>query len=172
MNAGELTVRQVAAGDLAQLAAFRCSSGSAWEDHVETQIRGPLPRRYLSAPPSFDARMLLGFDVRGEIVVVGAHHIEPTLVPDVGYTEVVGVSLGVRGTLVQLPTGDSTSLGAFMLLTIFRQMRALGRHPRTFARVDKRNVRSLALCDRVGLTDQRPDPNDAMLVQRWGELPA
>ena len=59
-----------------------------------------------------------------------------------------------------------------MLLTIFRQMRALGRHPRTFARVDKRNVRSLALCDRVGLTDERPDPNDALLVQRWGQLPA
>jgi hypothetical protein len=59
-----------------------------------------------------------------------------------------------------------------MLLTIVRQMRTLGRHRRTFVRVDRRNTRSLALCDRVGLTDERRDPHDDSLVQRWGELRA
>jgi hypothetical protein len=171
VNANELTVREAAAADLARLASFRCSTGEQWEDLVEDQIRGPLPRRYLSVPPNFDGHMLLGCERRGEIRVVGAHHIEPTLVPDVGYTEVVAVARDARGTLVHLPSGEAISLGAFMLLTIFRQMRALGRHPRTFVRVDRRNLRSLALCDRVGLTDERPDPHDAALVQRWGELP-
>lgn len=51
-----------------------------------------------------------------------------------------------------------------MLLSIFRQMIALDRHPRTFARVDRS---SLALCDRIGLTYERPD----LLVQRCDELP-
>ncbi len=59
-----------------------------------------------------------------------------------------------------------------MLLAIFKQMRALGRHPRTFTRVDRRNQRSLALCDRVGLVEERPDPHSDLLVQRWGELPS
>lgn len=73
---------------------------------------------------------------------------------------------------MHLDSGADVSLGTFMLLTIFRQMRDLGRHPRTFARVDRRNLRSLALCDRLGLVDERPDPHDDGLVQRWGELPA
>lgn len=58
-----------------------------------------------------------------------------------------------------------------MLLIVFQEMRDLGRHARTFARVDRRNLRSLSLCDRVGLIDERPDPHDDSLVQRWGELP-
>jgi len=81
--------------------------------------------------------------------------VEPTLAPDVGYTEVVAVALAARGTLVSLPGGRQISLGEFMLRVIFRQMRELGRHPRTFVRVDRRNSRSLGLCDRVGLVDER-----------------
>ena len=138
---------------------------------VEEQIRGPLPRRYLASPPRFDGRMLLSTDRDGNVLVIGAHHIEPTIEPDIGYTEVVAVSLEVRGTLVQLPEGRQVSLGELMLLTIFKQMLALGRHPRTFARVDRRNQRSLVLCDRVGLIEERPDPHSDNLVQRWGELP-
>lgn len=105
------------------------------------------------------------------MLAVGTHHIEPTLVPDVGYTEVIAVALQARGTLIELPGGRQISLGEFLLLTIFRQMRMLGRHRRTFVRVDRRNVRSLALCDRVGLSEERTDPHDRALVQRWGELP-
>ncbi len=172
MNAADVRVRSVLADDLPALAAFRCSTGAPWEDVVEEQVGGPLPRRYLAVPPRFDGRMLLGCGRAGEILVVGAHHIEPTLVPDVGYTEVIAVSLAARGTLVELPGGESISLGEFMLLTIFRQMRQLGRHRRTFVRLDRRNTRSLSLCDRVGLTDERPDLHDDTLVQRWGELPA
>ena len=102
---------------------------------------------------------------------MGAHHIVPALVPDVGYTEVIAVALGARGTLVELPHGESVSLGQFMLLMIIQQMRRLGRHRRTFVRVDRRNARSLALLDRAGLTDERDDPDDPQLVRRWGELP-
>jgi hypothetical protein len=54
---------------------------------------------------------------------------------------------------------------------IFQRMRRLGRHPRTFVRVDRRNIRSLALPDRVGLTEERVDTSPA-LVQRWGVLPS
>jgi hypothetical protein len=114
--------------------------------------------------------MLIGTDPEGRILVVGAHHIEPTLVPDVGYTEVIAVASDARGVIVRLPQGRDVSLGELMIYAIFKQMLALGRHPRTFVRVDRRNARSLALCDRVGLSEERPD-QDAGLIQRWGELP-
>lgn len=149
---------------------FSCSTGEPWEDAVEQQIRGPLPLRYLDTPLYFDGRMLLGFAPAGDLLVVGAHHIEPSMVPDVGYTEVIAVAREARGVLVALPEGEQVSLGHLMLLVIFRQMRRLGRHPRTFVRVDRRNSRSLALLDRVGLTEERGDTS-LELVQRWGEVP-
>lgn len=169
MNATDLVVRALRQDDLDRLAAFRCSTGEPWEDEVEQQVRGPLPRRYLSTPPYFDGRMLLGFH-NGELVVLGAHHIEPTLQPDVGYTEVIAVALAARGTLVRLPSGDQLTLGHFLLLTILKQMVRLGRHPRTFVRVDRRNERSLALLDRVGMREEHDDAIPGLL-QRWGELP-
>jgi len=170
VRSDEVLIRALTAAGLPALAAFRCSYGEPFEDVVEQQIEDALPLRYLASPPCFDGRMLIGTDRIGEILVVGAHHIEPTLVPDVGYTEVIAVASGARGTLVQLPQGREVSLGELMLYAIFKQMHALNRHPRTFVRVDRRNRRSLALCDRVGLSEDRPD-RDASLVQRWGELP-
>jgi len=171
VNSGEVLIRALTADDLPSLRSFRCSTGTPWEDAVETEVRGPLPRRYLASSPRFDGRMLIGIDRGGDILVIGAHHIEPTLEPDVGYTEVVAVSLSARGTLVALPEGREVSLGELMLFTIFKQMLTLGRHPRTFVRVDRRNRRSLVLCDRVGLPEERQDPHVDFLVQRWGELP-
>jgi hypothetical protein len=166
----EVLIRALTAADLPALAAFRCTDGEPFEDVVEQQIRDPLPLRYLASPPRFDGRMLIGAGPDGQILVVGAHHIEPTLVPDVGYTEVIAVASDARGTLVRLPQGREISLGELMLYAIFKQMIALGRHPRTFVRVDRRNTRSLRLCDRVGLSEERSDrvPD---LVQRWAELP-
>lgn len=171
MRPEEVSIRALTADDLRGLANFNCSTGTPWEDVVEEQIRGPLPRRYLASPPRFDGRMLIGTDANRNVLAVGAHHIEPTLEPDVGYTEVVAVSLEARGRLVQLPGDQMVSLGEFMFFTIFKQMLSLGRHPRTFVRVDRRNQRCLALCDRVGLVDEHPDPQSGHLVQRWGELP-
>lgn len=153
------------------LKSFACSHGEPWEDAVQEQVRGPLPRRYLATPTYFDGRMVLGFDAHGELLVLGAHHIEPSMSPDIGYTEVIAVASEARGTFVELPGEAAISLGHYMLLLIFKQMRRLGRHSRTFVRVDPHNVRSLALLDRVGLTEQRADPHDAAIVQRWGELP-
>lgn len=170
MKSGEVLIRALTAADLPALGEFRCSNGEPFEDVVEEQIRDPLPLRYLASPPHFDGRMLIGADPNERILVVAAHHIEPTLVPDVGYTEVVAVALEARGTLVQLPHGREVSLGELMLYAIFKQMLALGRHPRTFVRVDRRNARSLALCDRVGLFEECPDQHPD-LVQRWGTLP-
>ena len=157
MRSDEVLIRALTAADLSALAAFRCSDDEPFEDVVEQQIRDPLPLRYLASPPRFDGRILIGADGDGEILVVGAHHVEPTLAPDVGYIEVIAVQLEARGTLVQLPSGRDLSLGELMLYAVFRQMVALGRHPRTFVRVDRRNTRSLALCDRVGLSEERPD---------------
>jgi hypothetical protein len=170
VKAGDLEVRQAREDDLPQLRTFRCSTGEPWENLVEEQIRQPLAARYMSSPAAFDGRLLLGFDRAGHLLVVGAHRIEPTFVPDVGYVEVVAVALDARGTLVEMPRGEELSLGHFMLATIFRQMVRLGRHRRTFARVDHRNTRSLSLLHRAGLTHELPDPHDSQLVQRWGEL--
>jgi len=171
VNHDQVQVRALAPGDLQDLAAFACSAGTPWEELVQQQLRGPLPRRYLAAPPRFDGRMLIARGPDGRLLVVGAHHIEPTLVPVVGYTEVIAVAQHARGTLIGLPDTEQVSLGHFMLLTIFQQMRLLGRHRRTFARIDRRNTASLALCDRAGLSDEHPDPHHPGLVQRWGELP-
>jgi hypothetical protein len=170
VKAADLQIRGLRPGDREALSRFTCSTGKPWEDLVEEQLHGPLPLRYLDTPPYFDGRMLLGFGPAGDLVVVGAHHVEPSMVPDVGYTEVVAVARDARGVLVDLPGGEKISLGHFMLLTIFQQMRRLGRYPRTFVRVDRRNVRSLALLDRVGLSEERSDER-ADLVQHWGELP-
>jgi hypothetical protein len=167
----EVLIRALVSEDLTTLDAFRCSAGEPWEASVEQQVRGPLPRRYLGSPPRFDGRMLLGTGPGGDLLVIGAHHIEPALEPDVGYTEAVAVSLAARGNLVELPGGREISLAELMFLAIFRQMISLGRHRRTFARVDRRNRRSLALCHRVGLVDGYPDPTSEWLVQCWGELP-
>jgi hypothetical protein len=171
VKSADLQIRGLRPGDREVLGRFTCSTGEPWEDLVEEQIHGPLPLRYLDTPPYFDGRMLLGFSPASNLLVVGAHHVEPSMVPDVGYTEVIAVAREARGELVKLSDGEQASLGHFMLLVIFQQMRRLGRHPRTFVRVDRRNTRSLALLNRVGLVDERNDDHPD-LVQRWGELPA
>lgn len=171
MTLDAIRVRPLASSDLKRLASFTCSTGVPWEDVVEQQVRGPLPRRYLTSPPMYDGRMLVAETSAGDLLAVGGHHIEPTLDPDVGYTEVIAVALEARGRLITLRSGRRVSLGEMMLTMIFREMVALGRYPRTFVRVDRRNLRSLALCNRVGLVDERPEPRDPTLVQRWGRLP-
>lgn len=115
MKADEVRIRAITAEDLEPLADFRCSSGKPWEDLVERQIQGPLPRRYLAAPPCFDGRMLLGEGAKGDLLVVGAHHIEPTLEPDVGSVEVIAVSSSARGA-ARFPSEDRRgSLADFYL---------------------------------------------------------
>jgi hypothetical protein len=116
----EIRVRGLEPGDLKRLQAFRCRTGEPWEDVVEQQIRGPLPRRYLGPSPAFDGRMLIASNLSDDLLAVGAHSIEPTFLPDVGYTEVIAVALAARRTLVTLTDGRPVSLGAFMLLTIFQ----------------------------------------------------
>jgi hypothetical protein len=170
VKAQDLTVRAATNNDRDLLRDFRCSGGQPWEDQVEEQVRGPLTSRYLAEPPVFDGRLLLGISSDGTLLVVGAHRIEPMFAQDVGYTEVIAVAHQARGTLVRMAAGDDISLGHFLLETIFRQMVRVGRHPRTFVRVDRRNTRSLALLDRIGLSEERADADDG-LVQRWGMLP-
>lgn len=92
MNAADLQIRGLRSADVAVLKTFACSTGEPWEDVLEQQIQGSLSSRYLSTPPYFDGHMLLGFASDTRLVVVGAHHIEPGLSPDVGYTEVVAVA--------------------------------------------------------------------------------
>jgi hypothetical protein len=112
VKAADLQIRGLRPSDTATLKSFTCSTGEPWEEVVEEQIQGPLPLRYLDTPPYFDGRMLLGFDKDGGLLAVGAHHIEPGLSPDVGYTEVVAVALDARGVLVELPGGGPISLRA------------------------------------------------------------
>ena len=90
MKPAEIRIRALAASDLESLGAFRCSTGAPWENAVGEQIRGPLPRRYLASPPSFDGRMLLGTD-RGR--VYGARHISGAACMNTG-----PVATGTGGT--------------------------------------------------------------------------
>jgi hypothetical protein len=102
VRSAEVLIRALTAADLPALATFRCSAGEPFEDDVEQQIRDPLPLRYLAMPSRFDGRMLIGMDRDGEILVIGAHHIELTFVPDVGYMEFIAAASGVRGNLVHV----------------------------------------------------------------------
>jgi hypothetical protein len=172
VNDLEVRVRLAETSDLPRLASFACSTGVPWEDEVQAQIRGPLPTRYLTSPPKWDGRMVVAVTPTNELLAVGAHRIEPIFVPDIGYIEVVAVALGARGTLTDVGGRRKISLGELILLTMMDQMARLGRHFQTFARVDRRNARSLALCDRVGLGEEQPDPDFPELVQRWGDLPS
>ena len=171
MTDPEVRIRPADDSDLPLLAQFTCSTGLPWEDAVQEQIRGPLPRRYLALPPIYDGRLIVAASPLPRILAVGAHRIEPNLLPDVGYIEVVAVSLAARGTLTDAGGGHKVSLGEMLILTMLDQMTRLGRHPRAFARVDRRNTRNLALCQRSGLVDERADSEFPELVQRWGELP-
>lgn len=168
MKLSDLRFRRVRASDRARLARFSCSRGSAWETLVESQIRGPLTARYLAKPPYFDGRMLLALE-GARVVAVGAHHIEPTLLPDVGYIEVIAVSTSHQGQHIVLAGEGPVSVGELMLRVVVNDMRLHGRHPNFFARVDRRNQRSLALLDRFGMVDEQADP-DPSLIRRWGKF--
>jgi len=72
-----LAVRMAGEADLQSLASFTCSTGPAWEQEVENQIQGPLPRRYLAQRSTeFDPRLLLCTSPDDEIIAVAAHLVE------------------------------------------------------------------------------------------------
>jgi hypothetical protein len=172
LDPADLRIRVARSDDLKTLAAFRCSRGEPWEDEVEQQIRGPLPRRYLWPQlPALDPRLLLTFHRRDErLVAVGAHHIEPRVVQvTISYLEVIAVDLAARGTLVETE-GQPITLGHFMFEALITDMLQRERHPVTFARADRRNEKSLKLCERIGLNDVRELPGRPDLVELWGDV--
>lgn len=172
LDPADLRVRVARLSDLKRLAEFRCSQGQPWEDEVEEQIRGPLPRRYLSsALPALDPRLLLVCSSADDaLLAVGAHHVEPRVVEvTISYIEVIAVSLQARGSLVATED-EPITLGHYTFAALITDMLERGRHPVTFARVDRRNTRSLKLCGRAGLDDEREVPGRPELVELWGDV--
>lgn len=167
-----LRVKVLAKRDLDALAAFRCSSGDAWEHLVEQEVQGPLPKRYLAPRfPAFDPRMLLVIrQSDSEILAIGAHHIEPTVhEPTISYTEAIAVALSARGTLVETE-GKPISLGHYTFAALVQDMLNRGRAPITFGRVDRRNARSIALCQRIGLVLEKECSGHPGLMELWGDI--
>jgi hypothetical protein len=172
LDPADLQVRAAQEQDLPALAAFRCSRGEPWEEEVERQVQRPLPRRYLwPALPERDPRLLLTFHRPDQtLLAVGAHHIEPRVVEvTISYIEVIAVALDARGTLVETED-DPITLGHFMFAALITDMLARGRHPVTFGSVDRRNEKSLRLCRRIGLDDERDVPDRPDLVELWGDV--
>ncbi len=174
-----LTVRTVRSADLQSLASFECSTGPVWEQEVQEQIRGPLPRRYLgNTSPDLDPRLLLCTGPDEQLLAVAAHHVEPLPVRRDGelvelrptYIEVIAVALSVRRSTVTAEEEPASSMGEFMfdaLITDIRQRPK--RDPYVFARVDPRHKISLGFCDRVGLVLEKPNEHPDY-IQRWGDL--
>jgi len=174
-----LTVRTARPADLQALASFRCSTGPDWEQEVEKQVRGPLPRRYLTHNDlDLDPRLLLCTGPDGEILAVAAHRVEPVPVFRDGklvdlrptYIEVIAVALSARRTTVTVDDGPPISMGEFMFEAVITDVRQRpNRDPYVFARVDPRHKISLRFCDRVGLVLERPNEHPDY-IQRWGDL--
>jgi len=174
-----LTVRTARQTDLQPLASFTCSTGPVWEQEVQEQIRGPLPRRYLTHNNlDLDPRLLLCTSPDEELLAVTAHHIETVPVRRDGelvdlrptYIEVIAVALPARRTTVTVEDRPAISMGEFMFDAVITDIRQRPkRDPYVFARVDPRHKISLGFCDRVGLVLEKPNEHPDY-IQRWGHL--
>jgi hypothetical protein len=144
-------IREAAASDAEALAGFRCSTGRWFQDEVEAFINAELRQRLRAA----QARVLL-FHVATELVVVAAHQ-SATLVIAEDPGEVHAAHLLVLAITPRLHTavlreGDRLSDYAMRVLL----SDALHSHDTdvAFAIVAIENQRSLAMCERNGLSSQ------------------
>jgi hypothetical protein len=167
-------------GDRELLASMRCSTGVWFEEQVETFIRTKLVDYHDWRRAHTDHTIVgLELDEFG-LVAVGSHESE--FVRDGGqivtstYLECAAVRTDLQGAV--LPDvedldsdGRPVTLGRYLLEALLSDIAQRERAPIVRAVVARENVRSLRLCTRVGLVEERDDPDDRF-VQRIGRIAA
>jgi hypothetical protein len=160
------------------LAGMRCSTGVWFEDEVETFIQTRLADYHDWRRPHTD-HTIVGLELaeRG-LVAVGSH--ESDLIRDGGqvvtstYLECAAVRTDLQGAVLSElepldEDGRPVTLGGYLLEVLLSDISERQRVPIVRAVVARENTRSLRLCARVGLTDERDDP-DQRFVQRLGRI--
>jgi hypothetical protein len=169
--------RHLGVGDRDLLAEMRCSTGVWFENEVETFIQTTLAD-YHDWRRAHTGHTIVGLELddRG-LVAVGSHEAE--FVRDGGqvvtstYLECAAVRTDRQGTgLTEVdPLDDDrpVTLGHYLLEALLSDIAERERAPIVRAVVARENTRSLRLCARLGLTDERDDP-DERFVQRLGRI--
>ncbi len=169
--------RYLGLADRARLAGFRCSTGAWFEDDVEAFIRDRLVD-YHDWRAAHTGHTIIGLELGDRLVAVGSH--EADLIRRRGeeitgtLLESAAVALDCQGAVLPEvapldPDDRAVTLGRYLLETLLSDLAQLDRAPILRAVVAKENTRSLRLCDRIGLSDKRADP-DPRFVQRLGRL--
>jgi hypothetical protein len=169
--------RYLGPADRGLLAGMRCSAGAWFENDVETFIQTRLAD-YHDWRQTHSHHTIVGleFDDLG-LVAVGSHEAE--FVRDRGqvvtstYLECAAVRTDLQGAILTevepLDGERPVTLGRYILEALLSDIAEHERAPIVRAVVARENTRSLRLCARVGLTDERDDP-DERFVQRLGRI--
>ena len=171
--------RYLGVGDRELLAGMRCSTGAWFEDDVETFIQARLADYHDWRRPHTDHTIVgLELDDLG-LIAVGSHEAE--FVRDGGqvvtstYLECAAVRTDLQGAVLTevdpLDDDRPVTLGRYLLEALLSDIAERERAPIVRAVVARENTRSLRLCARIGLTDERDDP-DERFVQRLGRIAA
>jgi hypothetical protein len=160
------------------LAGMRCSTGVWFEDDVETFIQTRLADYHDWRRPHTD-HTIVGLELADhELVAVGSHESEFVRgggqVVTSTYLECAAVRTDLQGAVLTEvepldDDGRPVTLGRYLLEVLLSDISERRRVPIVRAVVARENTRSLRLCARIGLTDQRDDPNE-QFVQRLGRI--
>ena len=156
---------------------MRCSTGAWFEDDVETFIQARLADYHDWRQPHTD-HTIIGLELADHgLIAVGSH--EEEFVRDSGelvtstYLECAAVSTNLQGPVLPevepLDDGRPVTLGRYLLEVLVSDIFGRQRGPIVRAVVARENARSLRLCARIGLTDERDDV-DERFVQRIGRI--
>jgi hypothetical protein len=160
------------------LAEMRCSTGVWFEDELETFIQTRLADYHDWRRPHTD-HTIIGLELADHgLVAVGSHEAE--FVHDGGqlvtstYLECAAVRTDLQGAVLTEvepldDEGRPVTLGRYLLEVLLSDICERERAPIVRAVVARENTRSLRLCTRIGLTDERDDPNERF-VQRIGRI--
>jgi hypothetical protein len=168
------SARYLEADDRSILGEFECSTGAWYEDEVQRFIRDELFARHAARRAHTDHGVIGLEDPERGLIAVTAHESDLTRAGDRTLTStlwiVAAVTNAVRGARlpgVDLGDGRPVTLGRYLAEVTFSDVLDADRDPVVRAIVARENTRSLALCERVGLTIEQADA-DPRYVQRLG----
>jgi hypothetical protein len=170
--------RYLGVADRDVLAKLRCSTGTWFEDDVEAFVQTRLADYHDWRQPH-TGHTIIGLELDDVgLIAVGSH--EEDFVRDghelvkASYLECAAVGLDYQGALLPGvepldPDGQPVTVGRYLLEVLLSDIAELEPVPVVRSVVARENTRSLRLCDRIGLVDERDD-HDERFVQRIGRL--
>jgi hypothetical protein len=171
------TVRVLRPEDAEELANFQCSTSAWYENEVESYVRQMLLPRHQSRAPHTDHRAIaLEMDGFG-IVAVGSHEAEIAFLNQdeiqISVLEVAAVRRDFQGYVLSdldFDNGKPITIGRYLVDSILSDaLSRENREPFALAIVARENVRSLSLCEQIGLMVETDDLDDRF-VRRSGRF--